>query len=205
MTRIVKIIFYLSFIPIVGCQLQDNKSIKTSEYAPLKQIPKYLWDHFPQYLPKGFTLTYAICAKNDNNVLYNLYMPLPDSIINIKVDLQYIAKYSPNDKQLIAINSWEARIRDKHYKEIQIGNNIYYPIPYFWGSPNKRYLNLFNSNTKSGLSSDFIIYVLESKSGIYWDGLKPKEYMPDGWKNGYSKGVCINEKEQIIIYWFVVW
>jgi len=205
MTKISKIIFLFSFILFLGCQLQENKSIKTSGYAPLKQIPEYLWSHFPEYLTKGFTLTYAINAKDDNIVLYNLYIPLSDSINNTIGNLQYIVEYLSNDKYLIAINSWEARIRDKHYKEIQIENKIYYPVPYFWGSPNKQYLNLFNPNTKSGLSSDFVIYVIDSKSGVYWDGLKPKDYMPDGWENGYSKGVCINEKEKVIIYWFVVW
>lgn len=36
-------------------------------------------------------------------------------------------------------------------------------------------------------------------------GLEPLDYMPKGWKNGYSKGICVNKKERVVIYWLIIW
>lgn len=69
-------------------------------------------------------------------------------------------------------------------------------IPYF-ESMEQHFLtkDIFSSGTISGLADDMIIYIIDSKPGKYWTGLKPNKYMPVGWKNGYSKGICLNAKK----------
>lgn len=60
---------------------------------------------------------------------------------------------------------------------------------------------------KQGISDDYTLYVTDAKPGKHFD---EKYYadeiiMPKGWKRGYSQGYALNEKENKVIYWFVIW
>ena len=73
------------------------------------------------------------------------------------------------------------------------------PIPNFW--PMK-----FDSESITRLPEKFKIYIFEAKQKILnRDLMTHKDYMPDKWKHGYSKGVAINDETYEIIYWFVLW
>jgi hypothetical protein len=125
-----------------------------------------------------------------------------------------IASYQSTDTNTIVVKRWEIRQEQKDevlYKDSVYGGKIYYPIPYFEKEEPVRIgnasspTNIYSDSTRCGLSGDYTIYVLDSNPGLYnWD-LRPLFYMPDGWKNGYSKGVCINNKDGIIVYWVLVW
>jgi hypothetical protein len=78
----------------------------------------------------------------------------------------------------------------------------YLPVPNFieYKSGNKLKFNSF-------LPKGFSIFVLESqnikKFAKYDLSFNPQ--MPSNWKNGYSKGIAINEKEGTVIYWGIIW
>ncbi len=51
------------------------------------------------------------------------------------------------------------------------------------------------------------LVILDYESGIFVDSdeLKPRESMPAGLKNGYSKGLAIDNNKQTIKYWLIIW
>ena len=77
-----------------------------------------------------------------------------------------------------------------------------YPVPTFYNQ------NVFyTSETAYHLTNDFTIYVFESKKGIFLpkEQLPKNKYMPEEWEHGISKGVALSEKQNVIIYWLIIW
>ena len=60
---------------------------------------------------------------------------------------------------------------------------------------------------KKNINDDLVVYIIDSKQGIFLD----KNYLSEGlgltkeWRNGYSRGVAISEKNNYIIYWVNEW
>lgn len=124
-----------------------------------------------------------------------------------------LARYWASNDSLLVIENHQIGTFTKRYKsyrdlEMSLG---YYPIPFFEKEEYNHAEDIvytedvYSDNTTSGLSEDFVIYILNSKPGIFLENLKPLAYMPNGWKSGYSKGVCINTKKKIVIYWALIW
>jgi hypothetical protein len=97
--------------------------------------------------------------------------------------------------------------KEKYEEELNklmlICDSLTLPIPNF---------SIIENNKKpikhgNRLSDDFTLYILDAKSGKYIDEeyLTQGDGLPENWKNGCSKGVAINEKENIIIYWLEIW
>ncbi|MDD2798343.1 MAG: hypothetical protein PHV20_07080 [Bacteroidales bacterium] len=58
------------------------------------------------------------------------------------------------------------------------------------------------------MPKDLIVYVIEAKSGDYWEKavIRQSRFSLLGkWKNGFSRGYAISEKEKILIYWVAAW
>lgn len=66
----------------------------------------------------------------------------------------------------------------------------------------------FHKANKNNVPIDLKVYVIEAVPGDYFvsNTLKTKRYSKLGiWKNGYSRGVAISEKEKSITYWLIIW
>lgn len=81
-----------------------------------------------------------------------------------------------------------------------IANANSLPIPLFE-------IDGFKGDTQYGLTDDFIVYVMGAEPGRYMEDkyLHDCECLPENWKHGYSKGVALSDKRQVIIYWVAVW
>ena len=79
------------------------------------------------------------------------------------------------------------------------GNGI--PVPNF-----TTFQQDFGLNNKH-LNDNYQIYVLESKPGKYLkeEYLTEGKNLPKKWKNGFSRGLALNEKSSEIVYWLCVW
>lgn len=196
-----------SLILLYSCTSSTNQVQKSYENE-LSQFPKFVIDFFPS----NITTPYAISKNIDttsNCIYYQLYLFNADVS---QLNHRYIASYKPDDKQLITIKrnilfEWD-KAEKIYYNSIQKNQKTYYPIIYFEEINLLAEMNqklIFSSNSESGLGPNFSIRVYDSKPGIFWKGLKPQDYMPVDWKNGYSKGVCISDKDKVVIYWFVIW
>lgn len=180
----------------------------------IKLFPPSLVDFFPNNLSIPYSITKNVDTTN-KCISYVYFSYKNDNLQNLKQEIlkKYKNKYKANDSLLITIkrNSlFENEKKKTYYKSIKRNANIYYPIVFFEYNEDVNYIgidskSLYSPINESGLSDDFTIYLLDSNPGIYWKGLNGLDYMPDGWKNGYSKGICINEKTKTVIYWVVIW
>lgn len=175
-----------------------------------KELDSNLISHFPSFLGDN-DVYYNDVNLNINNISFQIYSSNISSIkidsIESKVKQQSKKSYSENDSCLFIVNKFlneDNYLSDykitKSDKSIQC-NKEYLPVPNFWN------FKIYQGNNKSKFSEDFHIYVLDAKPGIYWtkNALKPSESMPNGWENGYSKGVAISKEKRIIIYWLIIW
>jgi hypothetical protein len=55
--------------------------------------------------------------------------------------------------------------------------------------------------------SDLKVFVIDAKPGNFWkfDCKEPRPKSLKDWQNGYSRGIATSEKENIIIYWAMIW
>lgn len=209
-----KYIYILLLTICIGCTGQWSKSQLNGEYSLFKKkFPNMVTSHFPSNVDFPYGEEYII-EKGNECIYWSLYQHINSRVNVAEIIDSSKAMYNAIDSNLIVVQS-EILLslypeRKNKYKNIGLGNTTYYPIPYFEEVYNLLFetnTSLFSPATKCGLSSDFDIYILDSKPVKYWDGdgLTPHKNMPEGWESGYSKGISINKKENIIIYWFVIW
>ncbi|RYY00808.1 MAG: hypothetical protein EOO53_21245 [Gammaproteobacteria bacterium] len=182
----------------------------------LTQIPQFLKDHFPDHLPKDGTSTLITNTDTTSHCIYYFLLQYGNDFVS-QLDTtnigQLLAIYDAADSNIISIKRetvtyWNPE-KKKSYTDKIRDNKYYYPVPYFETNDLPFYKgdvkNIYSDKTLSGLSEGFKIHVLDFKTGNYWQGLKPLDYLPEGWQNGYSKGVAINKDKNVLIHWFIVW
>ncbi len=210
--KINSILFLCLYLCLISCGEHDNRATLKYQQS-LKRFPSYMVEFFPDTL-SGI---YSIVENIDTTSQCIYYMNYDFEAKNIlglqkKMTNKSLECYLASDTSLVTIKTesviyWD-HSKKKYYKTLSKNYMDYYPIPFFEKEEFKGIINgdnIYSNMNVSGLSSDFIIYVLGSKPGLYWKGLNPNKYMPKGWENGYSKGICINEKKDIIIYWIIIW
>jgi hypothetical protein len=171
-------------------------------------------DFFPDTLAGIYSTSQTVDTTSEC-IFYMYYDLESKNTLKLQKSLEKksIANYLASDTALATIKTESTMYWDESkktfYESLFKNDTQYYPVPYFETQKLERIGvksgDIFSTTSASGLSNDFIIYVLESKSGLYWKGLKPNKYMPNDWKNGYSKGICINLKNGITIYWLIIW
>lgn len=206
---------------IVGCS--GNKQNKTVEELILDELNKKyntslnffgkaMVDHFPKKIKNeksSFTDSFS-------PELGNLELVLLDSVetdnlpeIVKEYNDKAVTKYYASDTCLLIVNRFVSQ--NNHYKVVPSGKDLKLidlecykgklPIPNFWHN------DYTTDDTECKLPKDFSLYVLETKAGkfVVDSLLTDGRFMPERWKNGYSKGVAISEKRRVIIYWLVIW
>jgi hypothetical protein len=208
----------LWFIVTVAIILSGCFSFPHPDYkVRLTQIPQFLRDHFPAQLPKNGESTLITNTDTTSHCIYYFLLQYGVGSATISdtnnILKQSIATYNAADSNIISIKRatvtyWNPE-KKKIYSDTVIDKKYYYPVPYFENENNSfnkgNVHDIYSNETPSGLSEDFMIYVFNFKTGNYWEGLKPSDYLPRGWENGYSKGIAINKSNNVIIHWFVVW
>jgi hypothetical protein len=210
-------ICFLAFIFLVGCN--DSKRQKKGQFI-IQQIDKKYQErkaffnkefvnHFPERLDSNY-ITFTDGVSPEVGPLTLRLINNIDKSQNIKELINgAISKYAANDSCLLVINRFATR--DRFYK-IELSNterelinrDCYkgkFPIPNFWDS------RIISDSTECRLPLDFIIYVLDAKAGRFVspDLLTDGSFMPEAWKNGFSKGIAVSEKRKIVIYWVDIW
>ncbi len=209
--------YYIFIVSCTNAQIQNKNHDMNSiigeinkEYVKTKSFfnESYV-KHFPQELDSSY-IAYTDCVSPEVGELKLIltYKLVNNNLINIFAN-KAIATYHPMDSCLLVVNRFATKdnfynVKVSNEEKHLINRSCYgslFPIPNFWD-------NKFSTDqTLCKLSKDFVIYVLDSKAGKYLEDklLTDGRFMPNKWKNGISKGVAINEKEKIIIYWMIVW
>lgn len=162
----------------------------------LESFDHKLTDHFPDNID-GIRNLHSIFPKG----LYvhgfaTIQLSLTESSEEIKKKLNSLKKngalkYSITSDYVFIIND---SIESNHCKNCM-------PIPDF------EYLAKSLNIPLSEFNESFQVYVFEAKSGIFLDDeyLINHKNFPKSWLHGFSRGVLISEKYQIVTYWLDVW
>jgi len=193
--------------------IEKRKSIELANSNYKKNMeeyfhPKILFTHFPariNSLPFSLNLDFDDMSIINCYILSNYnYISDIDSLQNSLLK-NAVGVYNVLDTNMCVIkenvSKYDMMIDDIVKKRL--------PTPYFkkeefYPIDNKITSDMvYSDKTINGLSEDFIVYVLDSKS-IYTDShenLDILKILPTNKKNGYSSGICINKKLKSVLYW----
>jgi hypothetical protein len=190
------IISFLLIMLLTQCGDKRRREFFENYVKARMEFPVGLTDHFPYEL-KSIGQLSAITPSGayGHDMAFFCLAIKSDSldVIDTKTRLEKVnaKEYEPNDSSLIIVGD------TVDYSQKTKG----VPIPSFYN-----YEKDFGLNSVR-LDNDFRIYVLESKSGEYMDkeNLTKDNKFPPNWRNGFSRGLAINEQEKTIIYWLTIW
>lgn len=205
----------LLLICLTGCALNEVSNDNNADYIQQRDVfDSHYVSHFPDELSGNIytMLSNQHTAKNDVGFLLYQY-DVPDDILKERETFfrrRSIAHYKPSDSCLIVVNSFEtlktleeriivtaidtALLREKERCST-------FPIPSFIDVK----APVLTGEVK--LNEHYTIYVLEARQGVFDKRLQlnPSAQMPSNWGNGFSRGVAVNPREKVLIYWFVMW
>jgi hypothetical protein len=176
----------------------------------------YFGDSLTSHFPKKYTsmitgYSYSVDTVGHFNTeeLSLVLYKANQKIAEIKQKYQNNKIYDINDKCIIVVNDFldKNNLILHQYKEYQskFSKNCedkYVVIPNFWSN------DYADNTTKSKLDKNFKYIIIDSKVGenVYSSKINfYQSYMPSIVRHGYSKGIAFNEKEDVIIYWLVLW
>lgn len=213
-----KILSIIIMLILTSCKNEANKlnnSKANQRYIDFKKdFDSSFVRHFPESIlsERSFFTSKMNISKNDVGFYLYEYDVEESSIYKIMSENQKraIAKYNSQDSILFIVNRYETIQTYKYREAVSIEDSIYlidnfflnfYPIPNF--------IDYENAKKSKGIwiPKGYKIYVLEAKPGVSYKEfeLLPNPQMPENWKNGFSRGIAINEKEKTVIYWGVIW
>lgn len=190
------IILFSLIILLTQCGDKRTREFLENYAKTRMEFPLELTDHFPYELKSigQFSAITPAGAYGHDMAFFCLAIKTDSlDIMDTKTRLKKsnAKEYEPNDSSLIIVGD------TVDYSQKIEGT----PIPSFY-----KYEKDFGLNSVR-LDNDFKIYVLESKSGEYMgkEELTKDNKFPPNWKNGFSRGLAINEQEKTIIYWLTIW
>lgn len=191
----------LLILTLQSCLNMTEPEHQAQYIESYKSFDNELVNHFPKKIPNNWNSTTYGSPKYINE--YNNTTEL-----SLKIQITSKEKFDRLKNQLkketkVIKNSGDNCFLIVDSKENQnlINCRNYYPIPretiYDFDDKSEKWLRLENCE----------IALLDYKSGIFLENkyLTSKEYLPENWKNGYSKGYAFNNKEQTIKYWLIIW
>ena len=176
----------------------DNGNRNSSE-SPLRSLPQEFltWKKaFPDSIINHFPI-----EIDTRLLIYN--SSLRNSPENIRY-LTLVKKISSDDRQMLESKSYmpDSCLFEVYLRKIQYGFNYHLysgcdsllPIPE---------ISLINEPYKD---KDIKYYILEANNkGSYHSESYLRDYLPDEWQNGISKGIGVIENDSIIFYWTMMW
>jgi len=210
------IVIILAVLLLTDCYAQKEDKLwflneKSERITKIKFVfTDSLINHFPlKEDVKKHSYTWAIGSETENNLILTVNESYNFANYSKLFKSNNIAVYNSNDDCLLILNRFANQenygvIKYSDIDQSEINQDCYnslYPIPNFWIN------DYYTDKTVCHLPNDFEIYVIEAKPRIFPDRkpLTQGKLMPKKWKNGYSKGVAINEENKVIIYWVIIW
>ena len=218
--------FFLIIMLFVKCNTTlSNKNdffIKQKNTFGKETILKNLNNHFPKKIKNiNYKLigSYpSLCTKNNSAQYGNLYLIVnkadyKENLLKIKKDKFIYKTYYNQENIIIDFSEFKHDIFS-----VQKCNNWYdskFAIPYFESydfgigeSVTKKEENgtILYKYTYT-IPNDLQVYVIQAKSGIFWkkpcNEKRPKSLKE--WRHGYSKGIAVSDKEDLIVFWSMIW
>jgi hypothetical protein len=194
--RIFKIFYFIIIILLSSCS--KNKRINDLDLF-LKKFDSTFVNHFPK---KPFKIyhnleLYSIEEfPNRGAFVRRTYEVDKQNIVEIRKNYNLYKVSAKNDSlyDCYICNNNTDYSKQKKCNDLQNP-----PIPNFKLLKSKLGLD------SKYLNSEFEIYILDSKPGVYADSIVLSKNNCDIWKHGYSKGIIINDTRGLVSYWIEIW
>jgi len=172
----------------------------------LKLFDKNLVNHFPKKLPNGY---FSSNMSSPNSIgEYGNYS-------GIQISVKYRSKSELNNlsSKYTKQAKYNGKLTDSCLFLVQTSREIV-KLEYdlkrsseFIPVSQDAFYDTDGLYDKGKRNEDLNILVLDwSKKDVLDREMPiPREELPPGWENGFSKGLCFNEKDQTIIYWLIIW
>ncbi len=201
MNRLI-LIFVSILLMSWGCDIK-NPGYYNSDWARIsKDFNDSLLTHFPQNV-KGsyyFTTTFPVKCKESNRCGVILAIPTDSESYksHIPTSVTSTIEYKNSDPCIIIINGQKTVDIEQRYEDsLRIVPNI------------KRLITECKtcSEIRNEQLSEFSYYLVDNQPGIFIEEkyLSEREDLPQIWKNGFSKGIAINQSKTLVIYWLEIW
>jgi len=194
------ILSILLLFPVLQSCLNLTEPEHQAQYIECyKSFDKEMVGHFPKKVPNN-----CVATKFGTPEFINEYYS--STQLSLKVQVSSREKFENLKNQLgkeakVILNSADSCLLIVNSKENQqlINCNSFYPVP-------QETVFAFNKD-KWIRMENCLIALIDYKPGIFIENknLKPKETLPENWKNGFSKGYAFNKNEQTITFWLIIW
>lgn len=180
-----------------------------------------LFDHFPKSISNKSVVDMLLKIPNNTYYLGSYYIGFSFLILKMEGDSLGLYPKSYVYKTLYTNRNFIIDVAFSNYKytdtlkQRNVALPGAYPIPYFedldFGLGSER----FDLRTKgidlvvdkNNVPDDLEVFVLKTGYGFFWK-LKFDQDRPitlGDWKNGYSCGIAISKKNNMIVYWMMAW
>lgn len=204
------IIIFIFIVSLVSCSITETKNNSYQKaYKKIKgSFESDMLSHFPEKVSGAYSFksVFPTVAKTNGRCGVLLICKY-DSIKNIISLIHKSIQFSTLGDSCNLIVNYDNNITSLNSHLNRSSNCINDSIPI----PDIEKLILQDSFVKEKLLTnvgvDFLVYVIEAKKGEFLTGesLTSGKGLPKEWKNGYSKGIAINKKDKVIIYWLEMW
>ena len=204
----------LCLIALFSCNNVNKVNSAKEDSDEYSKILRFFGDslvnHFPKEEPTKINTTQnmdTFCYHNTLSFDLTLYdaKNIIDSTLNF-YSKQPIVQYKSNDICLIVVNDYLTIYNSGD--PFRAEKSTYFngcskdklPIPNFF------FNNLASSETRCRLPKDYMLYVIDSKVGLFSKKINTEQSsLPNHIRHGYSKGLAINKEKNIINFWVIVW
>ncbi|MEA3447761.1 MAG: hypothetical protein U9Q98_04820 [Bacteroidota bacterium] len=202
------ICFNLLIISFTGClhkngdkQSAVNKQYEKSYKIASEEFSDTMINHFPQIIGDTFHVSLNLPKFEKKRNRYGF-------TVLFKTSAQKVENLSESlEKEYIEVGFYEKNsLIINHKNEIKsvTKKDSLLPLP--------NIPKIFESNNQKMYFSDlemnkYKFFIINSAQGNFLgkDYLTDGKGLPEEWKNGYSKGIAINEKDNELIYWLEIW
>lgn len=218
---------YIFFVLIILSSVTFSRCFrhKTSKYSAQKyeeyknDFDKNLTQFFPESIANLETeyidfFDNRNTSKNNYALMLYEYNVLPAVVDSAVIKARSLARavYGGSDSCLLIVNKFETKETNQSIDPIAIIDSSNIERDCYNGQlpvPNFVDYRTLKAKQIEGLDTSFKIYVFEashiSSWGTAYNNMLPNPQMPMKWRNGYSKGMAISEKNKTVIYWLVIW
>ncbi|WP_289056210.1 hypothetical protein [Carboxylicivirga marina] len=179
---------------------------------------KDMFEHFPKTCNKliGAELVINYYKHDDvpnQSACVLMSYPLADYNEHIPCEGVYTTSYSAKNNFINNLRWSNKVVIDEKCNQFYEGS---LPIPYFeqlnFGIGSKRVITEIINGKKGPIlqyvvPDDLEVYVYKAKNGSFWkeDIAQERPDIMMNWQRGYSRGIALSKKNNVIAYWTMVW
>lgn len=192
--------YILILLLILQSCLNMTEPKHQAEYIEIyKSFDKEMVSHFPKKIPANWIHLSQGSPKYINEYSSKAELSLEISITS-KERFEELKKELIANAKIVKISSDSCLlVVDSDEKQNFSNCDNYYPIP-------QETIYDFESD-KRIKQENCEVALIDYKSGkfVVSEHLTVKEYLPENWRNGYSKGYSFDNCKQTIMYWLIIW